>query len=218
MVDDSHAHTLEHWGSKNKEYWTAQDVVEILAGGPDNIGETDFDWIDDVKERLAGAVSGKDITGSHNVNGHTLMKRDELVKWARENIEHFPFEPSDFPKVTKSKYPAKAENTQLKLIGLMAMAMAESEDPGKKEKDEPKACYKNGNPNVDGIARICVKQLQPLEAEAIDSTGLKKSNIREMITAGIASGVAALQDFDGTAVELSEWRELINKVYKKLNS
>ena len=172
MVDPLFKDTLDYWGNKN--YWTVTDVLNLLTGGLEHTDESDYDWLNKVKEKILQAVANNTIT-SKEVNGQTLMKRDSLVLWASKNLKDFPFEPSDFGRVKSGRDKTKTESTQLRVIGLLAKAMATASPSNRL----------NDRPNVKMIARKCIAELQQLDKKGVDPTGLRDSNIREIISLGL---------------------------------
>ena len=172
MVDPLFKDTVDYWG--NKDYWTVEDVLNLLTGGLEHTDESDHEWLDGVREKLLQAVASSKVT-SKMFNGRTVMKRDSLVLWASKNLKDFPFEPSDFGRVKSGRDKTKTESTQLRVIGLLAKALAEASSSNKL----------NDRPNVKMIATKCIAELQKLDSEGVDPTGLKESNIREIISLGL---------------------------------
>lgn len=162
-----------HWAKK--EYWTVMDVLNIHFGGVDNLTEMDQDKFDCIKDKVNVAIASGELK-STSVKDDLCCKRDDWVKWAHQNLPHFPFEPSDFEPVHKKKRPGTdREETLLRMIGVLAMLLAEKSK-----------VYKKGDvPNQSQIAIAASNMLDHLQREKLKTEGLKQANFRDAISQGL---------------------------------
>ncbi|MGH1457213.1 MAG: hypothetical protein ACRBDI_10565 [Alphaproteobacteria bacterium] len=176
----------EYWAEK--DYWSDRDLLNICWGGLENLTQCDDDEFSRMKNTIKQAVVSGELKEEKSIAGEIFFKRDNAVKWASQNLKHFPFEPEDFSPVQKKNHPGtNKEETLLRMIGALAILIS--------EKNAIK--YKSGNkPNFSQIAEDTYNKVRELNHEAIKQEekkevkehfkikGLKSSNLRAIISQG----------------------------------
>lgn len=173
MVNPLFENTLSHWSKK--DCWSLDEVLNICWGGLEHISPDEQDEVKDMERDILRAIAAKQLKPSF-VAEEVFFKRDDIVKWGCENLKYFPFDIDDFPPAIAEKHPGRnREDTQLRMIGALALLLMESR--GK---------YKKGDlPNQSQISLSVQELLEHLQSESPNIQGLGKSNIREAIKRGL---------------------------------
>lgn len=174
MVNESfEGQAHEYWSQKN--YWSVEDVLNIHWGGLENASPVDYDEIQKMRNDINQAVANGQLKTTQTPDG-SLFKRDDIVKWASQNLEEFPFILEDFETVKKRKHPGSSrEDTQLRIIGALALLLSK----------QTHAYTIGDRPNKHAIAKAVGEHLDHLQAENPNLKGLKISNLRNFISQGI---------------------------------
>lgn len=163
----------KYW--KAKEYWSIEDVLNICWGGLEHTSPVDYDEIEDMKSRITQAISSGALKANTD-SGKPMFKRDEIVKWSAENLNNFPFKAGELPKVKVKKYSGRNhEDTQLRMIGALALLLAQKHNK-----------YKKGDkPNQSQIAKGVAELFEHLQSENPNLSGMGQSNLRNSISEGL---------------------------------
>lgn len=166
----------KYWATK--DFWSDRDLLYLCWGGLEHLTECDTDEFNRMRNKINQAVVSGELKEEKTIAGDVFFKRDTAVKWANENLKHFPFEPEDFfPVPPKKKRPGTdREETQLRMIGALALLLAEECDDYKKG---------SGIPNNNKITNAVLALFEHLQEQSPELKGLGKSSFHSAIGQGL---------------------------------
>lgn len=142
--------TIVEWSKKT--HWNIKDIFNIYCRGLENIDPSEIESVEEVREAINQAIASGHLKASSNTDG-PYFNRDDIIRWASQNLPNFPFSLEDFEPVVKAKRPGTdREDTQLRMIGVLAMLLAQKHG-GYKIAERP---------NQKAIAEACSKLLDHL--------------------------------------------------------
>ena len=156
-----------------REYWSENDILNIYFGGLENLTNIDAKEVKNVRIKINHAVAAGEITIRP---GDTPFKRDDFLKWAKNHLPNFPFQSDNFEPVIKKHHPgSKTEETQLRVIGALAILLAE-------KSNKLKVANK---PNQSQIVSAALETLDHLQEHDLNRSGLKPARFRAFVKQGV---------------------------------